>query len=68
MELRLEDGYTVTVPMDEYRREVLAFVQKIEDFYHAHPRKLPRDKFELDGYTAFWKEWYRRKEQPCPTS
>lgn len=68
VELILEDGYTVTVPMDEYRREVLAFVQKIEDFYTAHPRKLPKDKFDLDGYTAFWREWHRRKEQPCPTS
>ena len=68
VELILEDGYTVTVPMDDYRREVLAFVQKIEGFYNAHPRKLPKDKFEREGWLAFWKEWHRRKEQACPTS
>lgn len=68
VELILEDGYAVTVPLEDYRREILPFVQKIEDFYNAHPRKLSKDKFELDGYTAFWKEWHRRKEQLCPTS
>lgn len=67
VELILEDGYTVTVPMDDYRREVLAFVQKIEDFYNAcPPRPLPEDDWERKGYLAFWKEWRRRKEAAWP--
>ena len=69
VELILEDGYAVTVPMDEYRREVLAFVQKIEDFYNAAPpRPMPEDDFDRKGWQTFWKEWHRRKEEPCPTS
>ena len=64
VELILEDGYAVTVPMDEYRREVLAFVQKIEDFYNAAPpRPVPEDDFDRKGWQTFWKEWHRRKEQ-----
>lgn len=61
--LILEDGYTVTVPMAEYRREVLAFAEKIEDFYNAHPRTLPEDEWERENYLLFWKEWHRRREQ-----
>jgi len=63
VELILEDGYAVTVPMEEYRREVLAFVQKIEDFYNtAAPRPLPEDEFDGKGWQTFWREWHRRKE------
>lgn len=63
VELILEDGYTVTVPLADYRREVLAFARKIEAFYNAHPRQLPKDQYELDAYALFWKEWHRREEQ-----
>ena len=64
VELILEDGYAVTVPMDEYRREVLAVVQKIEDFYNAAPpRPVPEDDFDRKGWQTFWREWHRRKEQ-----
>ncbi len=64
VELILEDGYTVTVSLEEYRREVLAFVRKIEDFYNAAPpRPLPEDDFARKGYQSFWREWHRRKEQ-----
>ena len=69
VELILEDGYAVTVPMDEYRREVLAFVRKIEDFYNQSlPKELDVLCLEAEAYPRFWKEWHRRKEEPCPTS
>lgn len=69
VELILEDGYTVTVPMDEYRREVLAFVRKIEDFYNRSlPKELDALCLEAEAYPRFWKEWHRRKEQSCHTS
>lgn len=69
VELTLEDGYTVTVPLSDYRREVLAFAEKIEDFYHAcPPRPQPEDDFDRKGWQTFWREWHRRKEEPCPTS
>ena len=67
--LILEDGYTVAVPIAEYRREVLTFVQKIEDFYHAaKPRKLSGEQWEWDVYELFWKEWHRRKGLPLDFS
>lgn len=63
VELILEDGYSVTVPRSDYRREVLAFVRKIEDFYNtAEPRALSGEQWERDVYGLFWKEWHRRKE------
>ena len=68
VELILPDGYCVTVPMADYRREVLAFVQKIQNFYDTHPRTLPKDEWDRNAYLTFWKEWHRRKEDVCPTS
>lgn len=62
VELILEDGYTVTVPMEEYRREVLAFVQKIEDFYNTAESRTPADTWEQKNYARFWEEWHRRKK------
>ncbi len=65
VELVLEDGYTVTVPMADYRREVLAFVQKIEAFYNRSlPKELDVLCLEDEAYPLFWKEWHRRKETP----
>jgi hypothetical protein len=63
VELILEDGYAVTIPLDAYRREVLTFVQKIEDFYNRSLPKEP-DALSLEDrtYPLFWKEWHRRKE------
>lgn len=61
VELILDDGYTVTVPLSEYRRDVLAFVQKIENFYHASaPRQLPEEKWERDAWLLLCREWRRR--------
>ena len=63
VELILEDGYAVSVPLEDYRLEVLSFVQKIEDFYNQSLPKEP-DALCLDdgAYPLFWKEWHRRKE------
>ena len=63
VKLILEDGYAVTVPLEDYRREVLAFVQKIEDFYNRSlPKELDALCLEAETYPLFWKEWHRRKE------
>lgn len=61
--LILENGTEVTVPLEEYRQEVYKFADKIEDYYkRCTPKNVPDNKFERDGYTAFWKEWHRRRE------
>ena len=60
--LILDDGYETVVDMDDYRREVLAFADKVEAFYDSCvPRALPDDEFEKNGYNAFWCEWRRRR-------
>lgn len=58
----LESGSAATVPLEDYRREVYRFADKIESFYRADaPKKLPRDEFARNGYLAFWNEWHRRR-------
>ena len=59
-----EEGEIFYIPMEEYRREVLAFARTIEEFYQrCTPKKLPEDEFERNGYLAFWNEWNRRMEK-----
>lgn len=61
--ITLEDGTAVTVPLEEYRLEVYQFVDKIEAYYQScSPKKIPKDEFDYNGYTAFWNEWHRRRE------
>lgn len=61
--LILEDGYELTLPFNEYRKEVLQFADKIETFYQSSlPKILPEDEFECNGYLAFWNEWHRRRK------
>lgn len=60
--LILPDGIEERVPMEEYREEVFWFADKIEDYYNqCKPKVLPEEKFERDGYLAFWNEWHRRR-------
>lgn len=54
-------GNETVVPMDDYRLEVYAFVDKIEAYYHQCEPKKPADDFEEKGYQAFWNEWNRRR-------
>lgn len=62
VKLELEDGYTQTVALEEYRAEVFRFADKIEDFYSRCSSKVvPEDEFDRNGYTAFWNEWHRRR-------
>ena len=60
--IELEDGYSVRVPLCEYRDEVFRFADMIEDHYSSRPPKnLPQDEFLRNGYIAFWNEWHRRR-------
>lgn len=54
---------TLTEDLNEYRKEVLQFADKIETFYQSSlPKILPEDEFECNGYLAFWNEWHRRRK------
>ena len=58
----LEDGETTFIELDEYKKEVFAFADKVEAFYKVCSHKiLPKDKFNKNGYLAFWNEWHRRR-------
>ena len=62
--LELEDGTRDEISIDEYKKTVFAFADKVEAFYRAcAPKKIPNDKIDREGYTAFWNEWHRRRNQ-----
>jgi hypothetical protein len=56
-------GKETFVDMDNYREEVCAFADKVEEFYKkSSPKNLPEsESFLRGGYAAFWNEWRRRR-------
>lgn len=62
--INTHDNLKTTYYYLQYKREVLKFVEQIEDFYkQARKRIIPDDEFNKDGYVAFWNEWNTLKEQ-----
>ena len=62
VKLILEDGEETIIHIEEYKREVFRFADKIENYYKScKPKILPNDEFDRDGYIAFWNEWHRRR-------
>lgn len=62
--LELEDGTRESISIDEYKKEVFNFADKVEEFYNAcTPKKMPNNKIDRNGYIAFWNEWHRRRKQ-----
>lgn len=61
VKITTESGHVTRVPMPAYKEEVLRFADKVEAYYKkCSPKKLPKDKFDRNGYLAFWNEWHRR--------
>jgi RNAse (barnase) inhibitor barstar len=59
-----ETSNKTSVPFDEYKNEVIDFVNNVETFYSVcSPKIIPRDPFEKLGYLTFWNEWNFRKEK-----
>lgn len=53
-------GKETHVPITQYRTVIFHFADSVETFYQqCTPKIMPKDKFEQDGYTAFWNEWHR---------
>lgn len=59
----LENKEEITIPFEEYKTEVLKFVDRIEAFYLSSSPKVLHDEFEEEGYRAFWNEWKRRRKE-----
>ena len=51
------NGSETTITEEEYRKIVLDFADKVEQFYIDNPRTLPDDEFDLQGYNGFWRDW-----------
>lgn len=61
--LILGNGQEQRISLEDYRKEVFRFADKIERFYQScAPKILPDDPFDRNGYLAFWNEWHRRRE------
>lgn len=52
------------IPFEDYKYEVLKFVDKVQDFYESSkPKTLPKDEYDKDGYLKLWKEWELRRNK-----
>ena len=62
--LETENGNKTSIQFQTYKKEVLAFADKVEDFYKtSSPKKLPENKYDRDGYLKFWNEWNVRRNK-----
>jgi hypothetical protein len=57
-----EQGEVRLVQMSVYKKAVYDFADTIQHIYEkCSPKNVPKDDFEKKGYTAFWNEWERRR-------
>ena len=60
----LENGYEITINKEIYRKIVLEFADKIEQFFKdSKQKRIPSDDFEKKGYLTFWKEWRNLRDR-----
>lgn len=60
----LPTGQEEKVSLEDYRKEVFAFVDKVEDFYNSCTQKNPpHNEWDRNGYIAFWNEWHRLRRK-----
>ena len=59
-----ESGEEAIIGKEEYRKQVIEFVNQIDNFYKkGKPKEIPEDEFDRKGYEAFQKEWNRLKKE-----
>jgi len=62
VELVTEAGNKSYVTIEDYKKIVFDFVDKVQAHYEkCKPKNLPSDDFTKRGYIAFWNEWKRRR-------
>lgn len=64
--VRLETatGHSISIPFDDYKQQVLSFVDKVEAFYNnSKPKNSPDNKYDREAYTKFWTEWKNRRDK-----
>lgn len=64
IKLETEKGTTFLVPFNDYKAQVLAFADSVEQFYKKSAAKIiPEDDFDRNGYTALWNEWHNLRKE-----
>ncbi|UKM63473.1 hypothetical protein GSB9_00015 [Flavobacteriaceae bacterium GSB9] len=62
--LKTESGTETKVDFENYKSEVLNFVDQVEEFYKNSPEKeIPKDEFDRKGYLQFWEEWNEKRNK-----
>lgn len=62
--LKTENGTKVQLPFEDYKKEVLRFVDKVEDLYRtSKTKKLPKDDYDRVGYEMMREEWKKRRNE-----
>lgn len=52
------------IQFEDYKTEILSFVDKVEAFYKSSKRKsLPQDGYDREGYLKLWSEWNSRRNK-----
>ncbi len=63
----LPSGKEERIGFLDYQAEAFRFADKIEAYYNScKPKLFPEaefDDFNQKGYTAFWREWHRRRNK-----
>jgi|SRR5690625_1091117 len=64
IELKTESNTEILISRDEYKNQVINFVDKVEEFYKSSkPKQMPEDQYDRIGYEKMWNEWRRRRTQ-----
>jgi hypothetical protein len=59
-----DNGQKATVDKEVYKKIVLDFADKVENFYKTSlPKTIPTDDFDKKGYLTFWKEWRHLRDE-----
>jgi hypothetical protein len=59
-----DSGQATTIDKDAYKKIVLDFADQVENFYKVSlPKTIPTDDFDKKGYLAFWKEWWKLRDE-----
>ena len=59
-----ESANETIIPFENYRNEVLNFVDQVEHFYKkSKPKLLPEDDYDKKGYLKLWNEWNSRRRK-----
>jgi len=64
VKLITESSKETIISCEDYKNEVLTFVDKVYEFYKSSkPKTLPEDNYNKEGYLKLWAEWESRRNK-----